>query len=112
MAIVLMVTTMGITIHQHYCGTRLVKTTLFHPPASCCEMPDCCHDESVTLSLKTDFTLDVLPIEQVTQFSMLHPVYEIASLLTSTNNSTGFAPDPDPPPLLRYTLAMHQCFRL
>ena len=54
MSFVLLLTTTGITITEHYCGSRLVSVNLFSEPDKCCDNSDCCHNETIIVKLDTD----------------------------------------------------------
>ena len=55
-AALLIMSTTGLTIHQHFCMGNLVETSIFHEPEYCCgEGSDCCKNESATYKLKEDF---------------------------------------------------------
>ncbi len=55
--LLLLVTTMGMTIDKHYCGTRLVSVSILNEVESCCDMgDDCCHNDTETFKLKVDYT--------------------------------------------------------
>ncbi len=54
----LVISTSGITINRHFCGTSLVKTTIGNHPPDCCGKPcKCCHDESISLKITDHFQL-------------------------------------------------------
>ena len=55
--LLLLVTTMGLTIDKHYCGTRLVSVGILNEAESCCDMDDdCCHNDTETFKLNVDYT--------------------------------------------------------
>lgn len=57
LALVFMVTTMGMTISKHYCGTNLKSVSIFTSPESCCDVPvGCCHDEQVKIEIEDDYS--------------------------------------------------------
>lgn len=55
--VLLLVTTMGMTIDKHYCGTRLVSVSILNEIESCCDITDdCCLNDSETYKLSVDYT--------------------------------------------------------
>lgn len=57
LSFLLLVTTTGLTINRHYCGDNLESISIFSEPQSCCEMPNCCHNESIVIQLEEDFSI-------------------------------------------------------
>jgi hypothetical protein len=56
-SLVLLISTTGLSISEHYCGNEKIHITLNSIEKECCEIPtDCCHDEIKLLQLKGDFT--------------------------------------------------------
>lgn len=58
-AVMLLISTAGFTVSKHYCGTRLIETSLNALPESCCDStgtPNCCHNEVMHYQLDDDFT--------------------------------------------------------
>ena len=57
LSLLLLLATTGITVHQHYCMGKVVKTGYLHEPSPCCgEENDCCSNESETFQLNEDYT--------------------------------------------------------
>ena len=58
MALTVLVGTVGMTVHKHYCGSLLVDTSV-GAKAECCAMPDgegdCCDNESEHFSVDSEF---------------------------------------------------------
>lgn len=67
-AIVYVMSTIGVSVFSHYCGGELEKVTLFSKTKSCCggeeeeDMTDdgCCKNELVHVSFQKDFTFYTL----------------------------------------------------
>lgn len=67
-AIIYVLSTVGVSVFSHYCGGELEKVTLFSKTKSCCdgeeeaEMTDdgCCKNELVHVSFQKDFTFYTL----------------------------------------------------
>lgn len=67
-AIIYVLSTVGVSVFSHYCGGELEKVTLFSKTKSCCgdeeevDMEDdgCCKDEIVHVAFQKDFTFYTL----------------------------------------------------
>jgi len=60
LALLMQVSTIGISVSKHYCGTMLQSVAVMEKAPGCCEaeadMPsDCCHDETTVLGSDEDF---------------------------------------------------------
>lgn len=64
-AILLLISTLGITINKHFCGNRLISASIFSEPNSCCK-GNCgnCHHESqnirITDAFESSYTNDIV----------------------------------------------------
>lgn len=54
LSFILILTTAGMTITKHYCGSKLVSINIFTEPDKCCNNSDCCHNETVTVKINAD----------------------------------------------------------
>jgi hypothetical protein len=67
-AIIYVLSTVGVSVFSHYCGGELEKVTLFSKTKSCCgdeeevamEDDGCCKDEIAHVSFQKDFTFYTL----------------------------------------------------
>ncbi|WP_346856905.1 hypothetical protein [uncultured Draconibacterium sp.] len=58
LAILFMVTTMGMTVSKHYCGSSLQSVSVFSEIDPCCDMDTgCCHDEQVNIDIEDDYSV-------------------------------------------------------
>ena len=58
LAILFMVTTMGMTVSKHYCGSSLQSVSVFSEIDPCCDMDTgCCHDEQVNIEIEDDYSV-------------------------------------------------------
>ena len=63
-SLVLLVSTTGITIDKHYCGSRLVSVSIAGDSEPCCDTGDaCCHDDVDTYKLAVDYTVSTVSID-------------------------------------------------
>jgi hypothetical protein len=120
-SLVLVITTTGMTITKHYCGTRLVSVKIISEPEKCCDNSNCCHNETITIKLDSDilnevpdYSLRIFP----SSFSPAQDLFfnnnslfsDILLNHTSEGDITGF---PDlPPPKLSTVLPMLGAFLL
>jgi len=55
-ALILLITTMGVTVSKHYCKENLVKITINAEAESCCDIENgCCRNETKHYQLEEDF---------------------------------------------------------
>ena len=60
-ALLLLITTMGVTVSKHYCKENLVKVTINQEAKSCCDMENgCCSNETKHYQLEEVFVSTVL----------------------------------------------------
>ncbi|HEC43463.1 MAG TPA: hypothetical protein ENI20_11600 [Bacteroides sp.] len=110
---ILLLATVGLTIDKHYCDTRLVSISILGDTETCCDMEDgCCHDESDTFLLTTDYTIANFTGE-IDLVSRDIPVQPTLILLSSVSGPSftdfiGFSPPRKP----RQTLSVLQTYRL
>ena len=58
LALLLLVSTSGVAISKHYCGTNLKSVSILTTPESCCEGPaGCCHNENVEIEIKDNYSI-------------------------------------------------------
>ena len=113
-ALVLLITTMGLTVSKHYCKDNLVKVSINAEAESCCDMENgCCRNETKHYQLEEDFVstmlvydlpdsgIDVLfPI--VFSLIQIEPGKEIPSAIIYS--------DLPPPPKIQTTLSLLQTY--
>ncbi len=112
-ALLLLVTTMGLTIDKHYCGTRLVSVSILNEADSCCDMTnDCCHDDTDTYKLDVDYILSLLNID-FNQAAIELPALSFCylSLFEGNSSDAGFSLF-IPPRKIQTTLSIFQTYRL
>jgi hypothetical protein len=58
LAFVVLVTSVGMTVSSHYCGSTLESVSIIIAPDQCCDNLDgCCHDESFTIKIEDNFSV-------------------------------------------------------
>jgi hypothetical protein len=100
-----MVSTIGITVHKHYCENELVETSFLpHGEEGCCDtdMPvntNECSDEHQHFNVDSPLVLGVANIELTPIISWVATPYFTAELIQSELNLTPkFYADVNPPP--------------
>lgn len=56
LSVLLLVSTMGVAISKHYCAGEFVSASVFIEEENCCDMDNCCHNETSFYQLKEDFS--------------------------------------------------------
>ncbi|PIQ27001.1 MAG: hypothetical protein COW63_16805 [Bacteroidetes bacterium CG18_big_fil_WC_8_21_14_2_50_41_14] len=114
LALLVAVTSMGMTVSKHYCGSTYASFSIYVTPESCCEGPcDQCHNETTTIKIKDDFSISSHEFN-FTQIATLLPA-EIQLLFSETPEvpSTFVIRRHTPPPLtVQRVLSNLQTFRL
>lgn len=111
-ALLILASTAGMTISRHYCGDTLKNISILNVDKSCCDNPDCCHNESETYVIEDRYSVSTFNYE-FTILAMIVPVlYEqhLDSLLDE--NSELLWIDAPPPPKIQTFLAQSQAFLL
>jgi hypothetical protein len=112
-----LVTTTGITLSKHYCGTEMISISINFEAEACCDdidNSDCCRNETEHFQLKENFVGNVIDFHfQDSDTDILQQV-----VLALIYNS--FSPDLDidirptespPPPEIKTFLSTIQVFR-
>lgn len=71
-AFLLLISTLGITINKHFCGNRLISSSIFSAPNSCCN-GNCgkCHNESQNIRITDAFESSFMNVIAENQFVCL-----------------------------------------
>ncbi len=117
LAIVMLISTMGMTVSKHYCGGNLVSVSLFEnaDDSSCCNMGDCCHEETRTYQVKEDFSIPaILTVPVLAELDILGHDLFTNEALTAPELETETSFFSEIPPLLpiQKALALKQVYRL
>jgi hypothetical protein len=116
LALLLIVSTTGITITEHYCGRELVSVNILSKPDACCDNSGCCHNETVTVKLDAD----IINLSPTYLFELISSSISLDSeaifnnnYLLSTDLVTNFIKSSDlPPPDIREVLSKLGTFLL
>ena len=114
LSLLVAVTSMGMTVSKHYCGSTYDSFSIYSTPESCCEGPcDQCHNETMTIKIKDDFSITSFDFN-FTRVANLLPA-EIQTLHTEIPEMTSsfIISRHTPPPLtVQRVLSNLQTFRL
>lgn len=116
LALILLVSTMGMAVSKHYCGGNFVSVSIFKQAKSCCDMDGCCKNENHFYQVKDDFSSPVITtVPFLAELDVLgHDILAIESLLTepeqeNTNVFVDFSP---PPKNIQTVLSLKQVYLL
>lgn len=91
----LLITTMGLTVHGHYCRDKLISVRVFSEPKPCCDMPNCCHNESMLIQIEDDFSVSSFNVDFEQLAVVLPGISELLmSDLDEINYTEKFIPAP------------------
>jgi hypothetical protein len=89
-ALLLVVSTSGITVYKHYCGSKLRKYSIIFEPTSCCKGP-CkkCHTDGKLLKVKDNFEAQNLLLKtQNLNLKTLLPIHYFPLAISFSNLNT------------------------
>ena len=112
---VLLVSTMGVAISQHYCSGTFVSASVFHEAKSCCGDSDCCHNETSFYQVKDDFSAPAVvaaPVLAETDIFGHNLFAEILTRIPETEILTFKISDSPPPPKIQTVLSLEQQYLL
>ena len=111
----LLISSIGMVVSKHYCGTTLVSIAVDKEADSCCGDADCCHNENQYYNLEEDFSVpQISNVPVLAEFDILG--FELMNeFLTETHESKNTFPaftDLPNPPTIQKTLALKQLYLL
>jgi hypothetical protein len=122
-AIVYVLSTVGVSVFSHYCSGELEKVTLFSKTKSCCggeeeaDMEDdgCCKNEVVHVSFQKDFTFYTLVNgikAPVSELFILKPDFNFNSIIHSFNHFLSIKNNDPPPNLVQHNIVSCSVIRI
>ncbi len=112
-ALLILATTAGLTISEHYCGDTLREVSFMVEADPCCDIPDdCCHDESSTYVIDDSFAVSNFNIEFALQIISIPESIELFKESLQEQYCTLAWIDTPPPPKISTLLAEVQSFLL
>jgi hypothetical protein len=113
LVLLILATTAGMTISEHYCGDTLREVSFMHEADPCCDIPDdCCHNESSTYVIDDSFSVSNFNFEFTTQLISIPVCFELYKVSLEEQPSTLFWINTHPPPNISTTQAKVQSFLL
>ena len=114
LALLVAVTSMGMTVSKHYCGSTYDSFSIYSTPESCCEGPcDQCHNETMTIKIKDDFSITSFDFNFTQVANLLPAEIQILHTETTEEASSFIISRHTPPPLtVQRVLSNLQTFRL
>ncbi len=115
LSLLLLVSTMGMTVSKHFCGGSLVSVSVLGDDDSCCDMGNCCHNETQVYQVKEDFSIPpVSTIPVLAELDILGHDLFAQRLLNAPEAEVAGSNFIDPPPLLpiQKTLSLKQVYLL
>jgi hypothetical protein len=111
----LLLSTSGLAISKHYCGGKLVATSVFIEADSCCDSDDCCKNETEVFQLDEDFSVSTaIELPESIQIDLLVVSLVLLKFSIEENsllNEFLFTDSP-PPPKINTSLAKRQTYLL
>lgn len=115
LSVLLLTTTMGMAVSEHFCSGTLVSLRLFSESKSCCGDSDCCHNENHFYKVQDDFSAaQIQEVPQLAEIDILVslPVFfELPGEAENYNHIILFADSP-PPPKIQKVLSLRQAYLL
>jgi hypothetical protein len=115
LSLLLLVATMGMTVSKHYCKGNLYSISFNGSDKSCCDMANCCHDETQNIKLNDDFSSpSIASMPVLAEFDLLGQVmfgYTDSFTLHEEDINLRHVESP-PPPLISETLSKRQVYLL
>lgn len=115
LSLVLLVSTIGMAVSKHYCEESLVSVSVFSDNDSCCDMDNCCHNETQVYQLKEDFSIPANPtIPDLSELDLWGNDLFTVELLNNPETEVAALNFIETPPLLpiQKTLSLKQVYLL
>ena len=117
LSLLLLISTMGMAVSKHYCGENLVSVSLFESSSnvSCCDMDNCCHNETQLYQVKEDFSVPAIStVPVLAELDILgHDLFHLENLKAlKTKDATPFVAETPPLLLIQKTLAVKEVYLL
>lgn len=102
-------------VSKHYCEGSLESVAVFHEAKSCCDMDNCCHNETEVYQVKEDFSVPaVTNIPVLAEHDILGHDLFAEGLSNAPETGVASLDFIETPPLLpiQKTLSLKQVYRL
>ncbi len=98
---------------MHYCGGRLVSTSIVHEAKSCCDDDGCCQNKTIHYEVKDNYVSPAIAQNvEVAQLDLLLPVIFALSFesFTAVETTAPVFHDASPPPDVPTRLSLLQTY--
>ncbi len=115
LSVLLLTTTIGVAVSEHFCSGTFVSVKLFSEAKSCCGDSDCCHNENHFFKVNDDFSAaQIQDVPQLAENDILgHELFSFNLPLVNESSDNHFTfIDSPPPPLIQTVLSSLQTYRL
>jgi len=113
LALLVLVTTMGMTVSAHYCGGELKSVQLVTESDSCCgDACGSCHNEIIKVEVEDDFTIQIINLDFTQDFSFLPAFIQLLIVPTFTEEIVQVTYHKPPPLKIQTVLSDLQVYRL
>ncbi len=100
----LLVSTTGFTVSEHFCGTQLISVEINREAEPCCDNGMCCHTDTQFFQMDEDFnyTASIFDFQTFVLAELPQPMTFLSALALSTDREKELYADfESPPPLER-----------
>ncbi len=113
LALLVLVTTMGMTVSAHYCGGELKSIQLLSESENCCgdSCPNC-QNEIIKVDIGEDFTIQTLNLEFEQNFTFLPAFIQLLQVPDFTEEIVQVVYHKPPPLKIQTVLSDLQVYRL
>ena len=113
LALLVLVTTMGMTVSAHYCGGELKSVQVVTESDSCCgDSCGSCHNEIIKVEVEDDFTIQMINFDFTQDFSFLPAFIQLLLVPSFTEEIVQVAYHKPPPLKIQTVLSDLQVYRL
>jgi len=113
LALLVLVTTMGMTVSAHYCGGELKSVQVLTASDSCCgDACGSCHNEIIKVEVEDDFTISTLSFDFSQEFSLVPALIQLFQVSVFTEEDEQVAYHKPPPLKIQTILSDLQVYRL
>ena len=113
LALLVLVTTIGMTVSAHYCGGELKSVQVVTESESCCgDSCDSCHNEIIKVEVEDDCTFSSYSLDLRFEFSLLPALIQRYQFAIFTNEVVEVAYHKPPPLKIQTVLSDLQVYRL
>ncbi|RXQ95918.1 hypothetical protein EO244_06340 [Ancylomarina salipaludis] len=113
LALLILVTTMGMTVSAHYCGGKLKSVQVLTTSDSCCGVAcDSCHNEIIQVKIKDDFSISSFTVDFTSFPTVLPALIQLFQDSIYTDEVEQIAYCKPPPLKIQRILSDLQVYRL